>query len=42
MTATCSTPPAHLNFGKAKDEDGDGVPDRKDKCPATPSRRSRG
>ncbi|QNH63121.1 OmpA family protein [Hymenobacter sediminicola] len=24
-------------FGKAKDEDGDGVPDRKDKCPATPA-----
>ena len=24
-------------FGKPKDEDGDGVPDRKDKCPATPA-----
>ena len=24
-------------FGKAKDSDGDGVPDRKDKCPNTPS-----
>jgi outer membrane protein OmpA-like peptidoglycan-associated protein len=23
-------------FGKAKDEDGDGVPDKKDKCPGTP------
>ncbi|MDF7813371.1 OmpA family protein [Hymenobacter sp. YC55] len=26
-----------IGFGKAKDEDGDGVPDRKDKCPATPA-----
>ncbi|QKG56356.1 OmpA family protein [Hymenobacter sp. BRD128] len=25
------------NFGKAKDTDGDGVPDRKDKCPDTPA-----
>ncbi|AMR26185.1 hypothetical protein A0257_03150 [Hymenobacter psoromatis] len=25
------------NLGKAKDTDGDGVPDRKDKCPDTPS-----
>ncbi|QKG52393.1 OmpA family protein [Hymenobacter sp. BRD67] len=25
------------NFGKAKDMDGDGVPDRKDKCPDTPA-----
>ncbi|MBC6606508.1 OmpA family protein [Hymenobacter sp. BT188] len=25
------------NFGKPKDEDMDGVPDRKDKCPATPA-----
>ncbi|MDO7886230.1 OmpA family protein [Hymenobacter cheonanensis] len=25
------------NFGKAKDTDGDGVPDRKDKCPDTPT-----
>jgi outer membrane protein OmpA-like peptidoglycan-associated protein len=25
-----------VNFGKAKDTDGDGVPDRKDKCPDTP------
>ena len=25
------------NFGKAKDEDMDGVPDRKDKCPGTPA-----
>jgi OOP family OmpA-OmpF porin len=25
------------NFGKAKDADGDGVPDRKDKCPDTPT-----
>ncbi len=25
------------NLGKAKDEDGDGVPDRKDKCPGTPT-----
>jgi len=24
-------------FGKPKDEDGDGVPDRKDKCPGTPA-----
>ncbi|MDZ7605554.1 MAG: thrombospondin type 3 repeat-containing protein [Cyclobacteriaceae bacterium] len=23
-------------FGEAKDEDGDGVPDKKDKCPDTP------
>ncbi|HEX8425169.1 OmpA family protein [Hymenobacter sp.] len=26
-----------IGFGKPKDEDGDGVPDRKDKCPATPA-----
>ncbi|UOG74019.1 OmpA family protein [Hymenobacter tibetensis] len=26
-----------IAFGKPKDEDGDGVPDRKDKCPATPA-----
>ncbi|WP_311136615.1 OmpA family protein [Hymenobacter cellulosilyticus] len=26
-----------LAFGKAKDTDGDGVPDRKDKCPDTPT-----
>jgi OOP family OmpA-OmpF porin len=26
-----------VNFGKAKDADGDGVPDRKDKCPDTPT-----
>lgn len=25
-----------VNFGKPKDADGDGVPDRKDKCPDTP------
>ncbi len=25
-----------FSFGKAKDEDGDGVPDKKDKCPGTP------
>jgi OOP family OmpA-OmpF porin len=25
-----------VNFGKPKDTDGDGVPDRKDKCPDTP------
>jgi outer membrane protein OmpA-like peptidoglycan-associated protein len=25
-----------ISFGKAKDEDNDGVPDRKDKCPNTP------
>ncbi|RZK30663.1 MAG: OmpA family protein, partial [Hymenobacter sp.] len=25
------------NFGKPKDADGDGVPDRKDKCPDTPA-----
>lgn len=25
-----------FSLGKAKDEDGDGVPDRKDKCPGTP------
>lgn len=25
-----------INFGKAKDSDGDGVPDRKDDCPNTP------
>ncbi|WP_281421348.1 OmpA family protein [Hymenobacter profundi] len=27
----------NLAFGKAKDEDGDGVSDRKDKCPGTPA-----
>jgi outer membrane protein OmpA-like peptidoglycan-associated protein len=26
-----------VNFGKPKDADGDGVPDRKDKCPDTPT-----
>ena len=26
-----------IGFGKAKDEDGDGVADRKDKCPGTPA-----
>ncbi len=26
-----------VNLGKAKDTDGDGVPDRKDKCPDTPA-----
>jgi OOP family OmpA-OmpF porin len=26
-----------VNFGKPKDADGDGVPDRKDKCPDTPA-----
>ncbi|SMB88004.1 OmpA/MotB domain protein [Hymenobacter roseosalivarius DSM 11622] len=26
-----------VNVGRAKDEDGDGVADRKDKCPATPA-----
>ncbi|MGY2134114.1 OmpA family protein [Hymenobacter sp. HD11105] len=26
-----------VNVGRAKDEDGDGVPDRKDKCPGTPA-----
>ncbi|OON69003.1 OmpA family protein [Hymenobacter sp. CRA2] len=27
----------NISLGKAKDTDGDGVPDRKDKCPDTPS-----
>ncbi len=27
----------NINFGKAKDTDGDGVPDRKDECPDTPA-----
>ncbi|TGE09439.1 OmpA family protein [Hymenobacter fodinae] len=27
----------NIALGKAKDEDGDGVPDRKDKCPGTPA-----
>jgi outer membrane protein OmpA-like peptidoglycan-associated protein len=31
-----STAGLEFNFGKSKDSDGDGVPDKKDKCPRTP------